>query len=191
MRKSVLFLVLMLVAASTPSLAADNGFYLGLGVGRGSLTPSKFYDDQGQSVVEEPSAYKLYGGYRFFNYLGVEAGYMDLGSTQAMEKMVMGHPKTLDVAVEGWGAFAVGYLPIKRVDLFAKIGIVSWDTEVWASQDAEEIYRDAQSGSDLAWGVGLNIELGRLVSLRGEYEQFAIGDVDDASMFTIGVLFRL
>ena len=65
---------------SLPALSADNGIYLGASVGQSSVE----FDDnvEGESINFDASAtgFKAIAGWRFIDWLAVEANYVDLGS---------------------------------------------------------------------------------------------------------------
>ena len=77
---------------------------------------------------------------------------------------------------DGISAFVVGFLPIGPVDLFAKGGLISWDTKV-SGFDGD--------GTDLAYGVGAQFRVWS-IGIRAEYEVFDVDDVEDLSMVSIG-----
>jgi len=190
MKKSVLCLLVVLVAATVPASASDTGFYLGAGIGRSSIDIYKFYPSLGDSLEQDNSAYKAYGGYRFLKFLAVEGGYANLGSPQGLERNVQEHPERAEVSVKGWDAFAVGILPLGEVvDVFGKIGMMSWDTNITSVQDGEIIYSESTTGNDAAYGIGIGFWVGPNVTLRGEGEWFKIGDYDTVALYTINVTY--
>jgi len=190
MKRSALRLFVILVAASIPASASDTGFYLGAGIGRSSIDIFEFYPSLGDSLEQDNSAYKAYGGYRFLKFLAVEGGYTDLGSPQGLERNVQEHPERAEVSVKGWDAFAVGILPLGQVvDVFGKIGMMSWDTNITSVQDGEVIFSESASGNDAAYGIGIGFWVGPNVTLRGEGEWFKIGEYDTVALYTINVTY--
>jgi OOP family OmpA-OmpF porin len=190
MKKSALCLMVLIVAATVPASASDTGFYLGAGIGRSSIDILEFYPSLGDSLDQENSAYKVYGGYRFLKFLAVEAGYTDLGSPQGMERNVPEHPERAEVSVNGLDAFVVGILPVSQVvDIYAKAGLMSWDTDITSIQDGEVIFSESTSGTDTAFGIGIGIWVGKNVTLRGEGEWFTIGDYSTVALYTFNVTY--
>ena len=188
MRKSLLFLTIMLVAAAVPVSAVENGFYLGGSIGGSTLEVQDFDEDFGAFRFSDgDTAYKLFGGFRFLNFLAVEAGYVDLGDPTDIIASIEGDELEVQIGVKGWDAFAVGLLPLGPVDLFAKIGVVSWDADIVAVLDYA-IDSDSDSGTDAAYGIGVALRLGQ-VALRAEGEQFDIADAEDVYMFSVGATF--
>ena len=80
MRKGLLCLSIILVAAAVPASAIENGFYLGGSIGGSSLEVQDVAEEFGAFRFSDGDTdFKLFGGFRFLNFLAVEAGYVDLG----------------------------------------------------------------------------------------------------------------
>ena len=176
MRKAILFAAALLTLPVLPAVAADNGFYLGGSVGQANLkiddlTDNTFADDDFDG---DDLSYKLIAGIRPLDWLGVEAAYVNFGEP---EDTVLGQKLKADG--DGISAFAVGFLPTGPVDLFAKVGLISWDSKISGSFDDD--------GTDLAYGVGAQFRVLGL-SIRAEYEKFDISDVD-LDMISVGVTY--
>ena len=175
MRKTILFAALLALPA-LPAVAADNGFYLGASVGQANLkiddlTNGQLADDDFDA---DDTAFKLIAGIRPLDWLGVEAAYVNFGEP---EDTVVGQKLKADG--DGISAFAVGFLATGPVDLFAKVGLISWDSKISGSFDDD--------GTDLAYGAGAQFRVLGL-SIRAEYEKFDISDVD-LDMVSVGVTY--
>ena len=190
MRKCLLCLSIILVAAAVPASAIENGFYLGGGIGGSSLEIRDFNEELGDLRFSgSGTAYKLFAGFRFLNFLAVEGGYVDLGDPNDVVGGSGDDAIDVKIGLKGWDAFAVGLLPIGPVDLFAKFGVVSWDADIPARLiPSDVIDTESESGTDAAYGIGVALRLGK-VALRAEGEQFKIADADDVYMFSIGASF--
>jgi hypothetical protein len=175
MRKAILFAAALLTLPVLPAVAADNGFYLGGSVGQANL---KIDDIAGISEADfdaDDTAFKLIAGIRPLDWLAVEAAYVNFGEP---EDDVLGG--SLQADGDGISAFAVGFLAVGPVDLFAKAGLIAWDSKI------EGGFFD-DDGSDLAYGVGAQFRVLGL-SIRAEYEKFEITDVD-LDMISIGLTY--
>jgi opacity protein-like surface antigen len=75
------------------------------------------------------------------------------------------------------------------VDIFAKIGMMSWDTKITSVQDGELKYSESATGTDAAYGFGIGFWVGKNVTLRGEGEWFKIGEYDTVSVYTANVTY--
>jgi opacity protein-like surface antigen len=176
MRKAILFAAALLVLPVLPAVAADNGFYLGGSIGQAGV---KIDDLSGGALPDDDfdandAAWKLIAGMRPLDWLGVEAAYVNFGEP---EDTVLG--QKLKAKGDGISAFAVGFLPTGPVDLYAKLGLISWDSKISGSFD--------DSGTDLAYGVGAQFRVLSL-SVRAEYEKFDVSDVD-LDMISVGVTY--
>jgi opacity protein-like surface antigen len=175
MRKAILFAAALIALPVLPAVAADNGFYLGGSVGQANLKISDITDGISTADFDaDDTAFKLIAGIRPLDWLGVEAAYVNFGEP---EDTVLNQKLKADG--DGISAFAVGFLPTGPVDLFAKVGLISWDSKISGSFD--------DSGTDLAYGVGAQFRVLGL-SIRAEYEKFDISDVD-LDMISVGLTY--
>ena len=170
MRKA--FLATAALLASTASMAADNGLYLGASLGDANIEI-----DQGLAQVDsDDTGFKFIAGLRPLDWFAVEASYVNFGEAE---------DGILAAETDGISAFGVFFVPVGPVDLFAKGGLISFENSIEVD-GLGELYRE--DGTDLAYGVGVQF---RLLSLgvRAEYEKFNIDDVEDANMLSIGVTY--
>ena len=175
MRKAILFAAALLTLPVLPAVAADNGFYLGGSVGQANLKIDDVTDGISTTDFDaDDTAFKLIAGIRPLDWLGVEAAYVNFGEP---EDTVLG--QKLEAEGDGISAFAVGFLPTGPVDLFAKLGLISWDSKISGTFDDD--------GTDLAYGVGAQFRVLGL-SIRAEYEKFDISDVD-LDMISVGLTY--
>jgi hypothetical protein len=66
--------------ASFSSQAVDNGIYLGAGIGQGGVQFEERFDGEKFDFDASDTAYKLIAGWRFLDWLAVEANSLDLGT---------------------------------------------------------------------------------------------------------------
>ena len=163
---------------SLPALSADNGIYLGAGIGQSSVQYDDIIDGQNFNFDASATGFKAIAGWRFIDWLAVEANYVDLGSG---DDNVLG--EKIETDVNGVSLSAVGFVPVGPVDLFARVGAVNWNADLTARNLGVSASDD---GTDLTYGVGAQFRVWSL-SIRGEYEVFDISDADTVDMFSIGV----
>ena len=189
--KNLSGLTLVLALALTPLTiqAAETGFYVGGSIGQASYDiPSDVTEIP--SFDENDTGYKIFAGYNVnigIINLGVEGGYVDFGNPSTK----FGADNVLAVEADGWNLWGVGGVNLGPIDVFAKVGTVSWDAKLslkgvdpeFASLSASE------SGSDFGYGLGARISFGKL-AVRGEWEIYEIEDTDDLSMFSVGLAWR-
>jgi OOP family OmpA-OmpF porin len=155
---------------SLPAAAVDNGIYLGASVGQSGLQIDDFNYDA------DATGYKLIAGWRFLDWLAVEANYLDFGSG---DDTVAG--TKIETDADGISLSAVGFLPVGPVDLFARVGAIDWSADISSPGFGSE----GDDGTDLTYGVGAQFRVWSL-SIRAEYEMFDISDAD-ADMISVGV----
>ncbi len=167
---------------------ADSGFYVGGSAG-GATLEADF--DQGlfpelpSSIDEDDTAYKLFLGYKLdlpVLTLGVEGGYVNLGEPEIPVTGITGLSE-LGLETTGINLWGTAGIEAGPLDLYAKLGYISWDAEV--SIDGFGSVGD--DGSDPAYGVGVAFGLGSL-EVRGEYEVYDF-DGTDISMLSVGLSF--
>ena len=159
---------------SLPALSADNGIYIGASVGQSGVQYDEDFEGENFSFDASATGFKAIAGWRFIDWLAVEANYVDLGS---------GDDNGIETDVNGVSLSAVGFVPVGPVDLFARVGAVNWNADF----DAPNLgVSESDDGTDLTYGVGAQFRVWSL-SIRGEYEVFDISDADTVDMFSIGV----
>ena len=156
--------------AGPPAQAADHGFYVGAGLGQsesGVRAGNFNFKDRG-------TGFKVIVGFRPLDLFAAEVNYLDLGTPSN------GAQQTKSRAVD---AFALVFLPLPLIDVYGKAGLVSWKTD--ASAPALTLSR---SGSDVAWGAGVQVHLGSLAA-RLEYEAFNSSALAKPTIVTLGATF--
>jgi opacity protein-like surface antigen len=178
MKPILTVLTATLALTSTPVLAVDNGFYFGASAGAGGVQFDQRFDGQRIDYDAGSTGFKAIAGWRFLDWLSVEANYVDLGSG---EDRIDGQKVETDVS--GASLSLVGFLPIGPVDLFARAGAIDWNADVTlAGLDL----KGSDDGTDLTYGVGAQFRVWSL-SLRAEYELFDIADADTVDLVSVGV----
>jgi hypothetical protein len=150
--------------------AAENGFYVG-----GSLAQADSgVHNANLNFSDHDTGYKFFAGVRPVSLLAVEASYVDLGQPR------VGALRASTQAVDG---FVMAYLPIPVIDVFGKIGLVSWRTD--ASAPSLSLHR---SGNDLALGAGVQMNFGAL-GARLEYESLNASELAKPNFISLGLTY--
>lgn len=150
--------------------AVERGLYVGGALGQ-SASGLKIGNI---NYTDQNVGFKLIAGFRPLKLLAVEFNYLDLGD--ASTGGVTAHTKAV-------GGFALGFLPLPIVDIYGKVGLVSWRTD--ASSPALS-WRP--SGSDLALGAGVQMHFGALAA-RIEYEAFDAQEASTPTLLSIGLTY--
>lgn len=121
------------------------------------------------------TGFKLFGGYKFNQYFGVEGGYNYLGQYTASPTAGASVGKAV-VKTDAWNIFAVGTAPLPAgFSLFGKLGVSSNYSKMnFSSNGGAFLTNDAGTSrkTSFAWGVGGGYAFNTNVSIRLEYEDF-------------------
>ena len=206
---------LALAAALAPMLlagashAAEPGFYLGASGGQTTvdkdakdlgLDTSSITALQNFEIDDSDTGWKAYLGYQFLPWLGIEGGYVDLGSASKTRTVTNASGTDFrangNADFTGWEGFLVGTIPIGPVDLFAKVGganlKVDGNVNV-TNLDTSESNRTSGNDNDaqLAYGVGAAYNFGKgHWGLRVEAEGYDDNEVDDLYFISAGIVYR-
>lgn len=154
----VLFLAVLMFSMAGTASAAGQGYF---GLSMGSA------DDE--ILNESSTGFKLYGGYYFTDTLAMEYGIVGLGDYGPG-------------GIISQGGFYVGVVPSiplnNSTSFFGKLGLFAWSIDVLDIQ--------VDSGTDLAWGLGVETAVSDTVSLRAEYETFMDVSGGDVSLLSAG-----
>jgi OOP family OmpA-OmpF porin len=197
MKKFVLAAATAAVLAATPAFAADDsGLYIGAGLGNFSLDSSGIF--QGKDFDGSDIGFKVFGGYKFMEYLAVEVEYIDGGEPDDNYNVGNESPARLksNVGVSGFVGSAVGILPIgESFDLFAKAGFILWDADGKASilNDNGTVARQSygNDGTDFAWAVGGTWYIMEELGLRAEYQGFEISDFNSVDFASASIIWKI
>ena len=168
-----------LVHAQTPSPtpAASPRFYVGGSLGRSDFGSCPSF----ASCDTKDLGFRLYGGYQFHPMFSVELGYAGLGETSAS---VGGSSGTIKAS--GWTAQAVGSYPVmNRLALFGKLGAIYGETKVGGAFGSRK-----DTGTNLAYGVGVRYGLTSALDLTAEWERFRFdgpSGKDNADLLSAGI----
>jgi hypothetical protein len=162
--------------------AADNGFYFGGSIGLSDFSLDSALDETFDS---EDTGFKIVAGARPLDWLGVEVNYIDLGEVTTKQNTA----GLLDYQLKqkGIGASGILFYDIAVFDLFAKAGLVRWDSDLSVTQLSGSI-KSSDNSTEFGWGVGFQARLGSLAA-RLEYERFGTDRerFDDPELISLGV----
>lgn len=186
--------------------AAEEGFYVGAGVGdfNTEVALSDYFWEV-KDFDEGDFGFKIFGGYNFLPWLGVEGIYTDGGSPKAKIYEDVDGKLEAEFSVSALTAAAVFTLPLgEQFELFIKPGFAYWkvDGKVTATSSFD---RESSSGDDSDYaffiGGGVGFNLNEQLGFRAEYEAFEPGENFDfeegeynqdiaTRFFSASVLFR-
>lgn len=166
--------VLSAAMIAAPAYAGgDSGFYIGAGVGQGSVDGDLDGGEGGFSFDGDDTAYKLIAGYNFgiipLIDLAAEIEYVDFGKPD---------DGGVEVDASAIAAFGLVGVNIGPIGVFGKVGMASWDADVGSLSD---------DGTDPAYGAGLRFQIASF-QIRAEYEYFDV-DEADADLLSASLLY--
>lgn len=163
-----LSLVALFAGYAAPA-RADTGFYVGAEVGRSAFDGTEeIAGGAHDPVTGVDFAWYAFGGFQIFDWLGVEAGYIDFGA---------GHDHDVsqeDFELDGLTLSAVGHIPVvPRFSILVRGGAYAWDYVETDSRGNEEA-----DGTDLILGLGAEIKI--LGGLNARAEWTFLSDIGEA-----------
>jgi len=161
MRRLVIVAAVVVCGMWAPAMA--QGGY----VGASYLSTSADFDTSGSSFNPSSDGWKVYGGYNVNKYFGFEGTYYDMGT---LEDSSGGTDLKADINVFDF-SFR-GILPIGKVlELTAKIGYSSVDVSAETTGNLFTVDADGTAW-DLLYGVGAQVNLGKRIGLRADWEKW-------------------
>jgi OOP family OmpA-OmpF porin len=176
----ILLVVLSGMFLATPALAQQRGGYVGAGIVSASTDNASDFattvNGPAGSGDKTATGLKVYGGYMFSPYVGVEAGYYDLGTYDVK----FGATKTDEFKTTAFAVSAVGSWPLGTAfNLNGKLGLAftSVDYTCVVACGGPFVNTSKSDVSPLL-GIGVGWKATRNFSLRADLEYFS--DVNHA-----------
>lgn len=166
--RTMLSYLALSLALAGPAAAASGRYSFGLTAGEEVVGG----DQRSEPVFGLPSSgddrsYKVFFGVGLGRGLAFEAAYHDFGNRQVVPATDFGW----DLDLTAWSGSLVWLLPVRRVDLFTKVGWMQWEEEGTLFTFVGPVDHRVDD-SNLLYGAGVEIGLGRYFALRGEWERF-------------------
>jgi OOP family OmpA-OmpF porin len=164
MMKKIAIAILLSASFAAPAIAAD--WYIGVNAGQNKM------DFPG---IKSSTAYSVFGGYSFNEYIAAELAYTNFGSA---DRDAGGSLKGNATSIA-----AVGSLPLGRdFSLFAKLGYASTKVENSTSETKD----------DVTYGAGVQYNLLSNIGIRLGYDNYRVGSTTtkDSGLVNLGVLFK-
>jgi OOP family OmpA-OmpF porin len=174
------------VTAAPPVFAADAGYYYGglsAGPSRGKLDEGRItnrltgQDASAISTDERATAFRVFGGYQLNPYIGLEAGYFNLGKYRFTSTVPAG---TLDgqVKFQGISFDLVGSAPMSdNLSAIARVGAAyAKARDSFGGSALAAASSTSQSQANVKYGAGLQYAFNASVLVRGEIERYRVSD---------------
>jgi hypothetical protein len=195
MRQNGLFLVavsaLALYGPSASAIEFNQGFYGALGIGVSEVDQSTCGKipvggrPGGSSQFncdDTDSAWSVIGGWQILKWVGVEAGYTDLGETT-----VKGGGTNISAEVDGFTLAVTPTLPISEgASLFVRGGAFFWSDDVSGQFDDQVTVTPVSSSEDDTSGfigAGIRVKFTERFGIGVEWNRYLdVGDKDSAGV---------
>ena len=185
MKKSIwAVLVVVSCAVGTSAQAQDKGAYFGGGIFQSDA--KDWCNGVVGSCDDNDTSWRVFGGYQINKWFGVELGYADLGNVSASGTFA-GTPFTANASATTIELVGVGTFPInEQFGVFGKLGAHRWDLDVSTTVAGTPFSRSG-TGTDLTYGVGLQVNITKNISARLEWQRYNdVGDTGPTDVDTFG-----
>ncbi|MGP9799356.1 outer membrane beta-barrel protein [Rheinheimera sp. NSM] len=184
----------------------ENGWSAGMSIGKSSANIDSAairtaLENNGFAVtsIDKDSrneGYKVYLGYQFGRYIGLEGGYFDLGDFRFMADTVPVTNYGGYTKLKGWNLDLVGTLPLTaRLSAFARLGVTRNESETrFSSNGLINTARYSDDYSKHKYGLGLQYDISAAFTLRLEAERYRMDDLvgndGDIDLYSLGLVYR-
>ena len=194
--------------AALSAAAADNAWYVGGNVGQTRATIDDARITSGllgsgfatTSIADDnrDTGFKLFGGYQFNPYIGLEGGFFDLGKFGFNATTVPAGSLNGSIKLRGVNLDLVGTLPIAGgLSAFGRVGVNYAEArDHFAGTGAVRVLNadPSKRGANVKFGAGLQYAFSDALSMRAEVERYrindAVGNKGDIDMISLGLVYR-
>jgi len=191
--KSIVLRAITVAAAGALTLvwnSANAQWYAGASFGQSKMKDASS-QLVGTSFDDTDNAWKVYGGYQFHRNVGVEFGYINLGTFKGSGGGLSDNWKANGINVS-----AVGTWPLaNEFSLLGKLGFTRWSVDDKFSVGAAS-GSAKENGIDLSLGIGAQYAFTKQWAVRAEYEVFknvgkeATTGKSDIDVLSIGAVYK-
>lgn len=181
----------LMIGAANIASAQEAGWYVGGSAGQSDMDISEnaisaAVGGTTTALDETDTAWKVFGGYAFSEFLSVEGGYVDLGEVTFDNTGGNGTSENYGINLVGVGTWPIN----DQFAVFGKAGVFRWENK-YTEAGVETI----SNGSDATYGLGVRWSFTDTIHVRAEWERFenvgsGLGGVDgrDTDLATVGVV---
>ncbi len=200
----------LMAVVAAPSWAQDSGYFYGgvsLGQSRASIDKRRItasLQDAGLATTafsrdEKDLGYKLFGGYQWTRYFGLEAGYFNLGEFKFRSNTSPAGTLRGKSEIEGLNLDLVGTLPLtESLSAIARVGVQhAWTQDKFNGTGAVSVANRHPSADSTNYkaGIGLQYQIAPWLLVRGEAERYrvndAVGHRGDVNLLSVSLVFPL
>lgn len=184
-RRFVRGVVVAVFGFGSAAASADGNVYIGgsLGAAKVDLSAGEFataLTNAGRTGVvatvdNTDTGWKLFGGFKFSQNLGVEVGYVNLGTVDFFATYVTppGSPYQGKSELDGFVFDLVASVPLNdTLTVFGKVGAFKWKVNARIT-DNLTVTSLEDDGYDWTFGLGASMKIAERLALRAEWERFS------------------
>ncbi len=170
----------VIVLLSPTLSSADEGLIVSASIGNAELTES--FD--GFDVDSDSTAYRIAIGWRFNDYLTIDAGYQNFGRfDQTFDDA--GAPTSISLKADGFTLGGVGNWPISdRVTMFARAGAFFWDGDA----EINNVTAARPEDTNFYFGAGVRLNVTDKLSATADGSRYDL-DGTSSTVLSIGLDF--
>lgn len=179
-----LFKVAVVFACLCGSVQAGAfGPYAGAGYGEFHYESREDVLQEAIRLKEKEDAWRVYAGFRFLSFLAAEGSYADLGQIEARAPV-----GEVEARAKSLAASLIAFVPIGRIELFAKLGAASWEVDTRLRGESGEASRTAD-GTNASYGGGAKMPVMDNLYVRAEWERIEFDEDADGEFWTAGLMY--
>jgi OmpA-OmpF porin, OOP family len=184
---------LVAAAAAAPAVAQQKGLYVGGSLGLAQYNTT--CENQPVPCDDTDAGFRIFGGYQFSRWVGIEAAYVDMGKVKAEGVDAVLGPVSSEAEPYGFDVTAVVSWPILDwMSLIGRLGAHRMRAEGETTVGGVTSPRPAKTSSGFTYGVGAEFRVAGL-GIRAEFQRYdAVGHPvsgeDDIIFYSAGVLWR-
>ncbi len=188
------FISAAVAAASLASGAAFAQSTMGMGpyVGASVLSANYSTDSCPGQCDKTDIGGKIFGGYMFTPFIGLEAAYGSYGKAK-LNANVAGTNVLGELDTQGFSAFVVGQYPVDAFRIFGKLGFARLSNDVTITVPGVGAADNSDKSTEFAWGLGATYMFTPNLGVRGEWESLRYqfeGNKDRLSVFSLGIQYN-
>lgn len=178
MKKQILAIAIGATLA-LPLMAQAEGFYVGGNVGSAK---HKLSDSQ-ESINENDTGYKVYGGIAINKYFGAELGYADFGSYTESDSSGSYEASAKSTYLAATGTYTI----TQQFSIFGKVG-VAFNKAKYSVTGSGFSASASGDNTNLLLGIGAAYAFTPNMSVVAEYEDFGKVDKLDGAEYKVNML---
>lgn len=208
MKKFVLIAFILFVSSTSWAWELwEPSFYIGAGYGYSRIDTGVSGLTGTASLDDDDNGFKLFGGFKFNKFLGVEAAYAHLGEAELKgstgdqfssggttyqflvdDVTIEAEATSIELAVVYFLPLDYFMEPLKPLEPFFKLGAHLWEVEYSMSANNFDQVKSDDDDIDIVWGMGINIKVIDNVAIRAEWERFKTEE--DIDFFSASFVFN-